>query len=180
MKFEQKKCGTHITIELLPHGVKYSLKDAKHYEAFTVAYEELGTHTWEFEERLAVFQFLAFYFFILGVVRLDRDVIEKKLTVPLWLLVAAGFYLLYRVRRIRYTVLDCDGCRLYVIQDKYHDQILKTLQTWKAEYLRSKYARIDPDNDPALELRKLSWLKAEGIITDDEFEQLKSELEDRT
>jgi len=180
MKFEQKKCGTHITFEFLPDGVKYSLKDARHYEAFTVAYEELGTNTWEFEERPAVFQFLAYNFFILGVVQLGVAGIAKQPTLPWWVLVAAFFNLLYRIRRVRYTVVDCGSSRLYVIQDTYHDQILKTLQAWKAEYLRSKYARIDRDNDPTLELRKLSWLRAEGIITDEEFEQLKSELEDCT
>jgi hypothetical protein len=86
---------------------------------------------------------------------------------------------MYRVLRVQYTVINCNDVRLFVIKDKYHDQVLKTMQAWRINHLRNKYAKLDANNDPNTELRKFAWLMSEGAITNEEFDRLRAQLTER-
>ncbi|MBW7909019.1 MAG: SHOCT domain-containing protein [Kiritimatiellae bacterium] len=179
MKIEQKKLDTRISFEFQPDGVKYSIKDKNHSEPLTVPYEEISKNTSDFEERNQWFRNVAIYLGILGVIAAGYNIANGQYKLPIWLLIAGIFFIMYRTMRVQYTVIDCSNCRLFVIKDKYHEQVLKTLQAWRANHLQSTYGKIDPNNDPNAELRKFAWLKSEGAITDDEFERLKAQLTER-
>ncbi|MGA7902283.1 MAG: hypothetical protein WCA06_06605, partial [Terrimicrobiaceae bacterium] len=47
---------------------------------------------------------------------------------PIWLAIAAVFLAMYRFLRVEYTVIDCLKNRLYLIKDRYHDQVTKAIQ----------------------------------------------------
>ena len=173
---EQKKHDTHLSFDFLPDGVKYSMKDKNHAESFTVPYEDITRNTSTFEERSQWFRNVAIYLAILGAIALAYNITHGKYSVPIWLPIAAVFFVMYRFIRVSYTVLDCANHRLYVIQDKYHDQILKTIEAWRCERLLTKYGTVDQTNDPNAELRKFQWLHSEGVITDEDVVRLRKEL----
>jgi hypothetical protein len=180
MKIEQKKLDTHIAFDFQPDGLKYSLKDKNHSESFKVRFEEISNDTSDFEERNQWYRNVAIYLGILGAIAAGYNITHGLYKLPIWLLIAAIFLIMYRVMRVQYTIIDCSDCRLYVIKDKHHDQILKALDKWKMDSLLEKYGKFDPTNDPDTELRKLGWLKSEGVITDEEYDRLKSQLTERS
>jgi hypothetical protein len=179
MKIEQKKLDTQISFDFQPDGIKYSMKDKNHSESFMVPYEEISKDTSDYEERNQWFRNVAIYLGILGAIAAGYNITHGMYKLPIWLLIAGIFFIMYRVMRVQYTVINCNDCRLFVIKDKFHDQIMKTLQAWRINHLQSKYGKLDPSNDPNNELRKFAWLKAEGAITDEEYDRLKTQLTER-
>ncbi len=179
MKIEQKKLDTRIAFDFQPDGVKYSMTDKNHSESFTIPYEEISKDTSDFEERNQWFRNVAIYLGILGAIAAGYNFRHGVYKLPIWLLIAGIFFIMYRVMRVQYTVIACSDCQLFVIKGKYHDQILKTLQAWRVNHLQTKYGKLDPNNDPNTELRKFAWLKSEGAITDEEFDRVKAQLMER-
>lgn len=58
------------------------------------------------------------------------------------------------------------------------EEFLKTLKNKVIDFLKSKYANIDKDLDTQDQLKKLIWLKEREVISQKEFEHLKSQLID--
>ena len=172
----QKKMGTEISFDFTDDGVKYAMKDKNHSESLTIPYEDITKNTSTFEERNSWFRNVAIYLGILGGISLIYNIVHTNITVPIWLILAGVFFLMYKYMRVEYTVIDCANARMYVIKDSLHEQVIKTIHAWRCEKLANKYGTINWHNDPNSELQKFAWLKAQEVITAEDYERFRVEI----
>lgn len=90
------------------------------------------------------------------------------------LLVAGWAYLRVRSKTV-YTSIPVRNGKVLVLQDKRHAEVIEALESRRVRFYR-KLAVIDPRNPPAIELRKFTWLKEQGVISEEEFETFRQKL----
>ena len=59
------------------------------------------------------------------------------------------------------------------------DEFIESLKQAKKEYFRDKYFIIDENEDSSLIIQRFHWLKSMGYITETEFQEKLSQLNDR-
>ncbi len=90
------------------------------------------------------------------------------------LLVAGWAYIRVRSKNV-YTSIPVRNGKVLVLQDKRHDEVIEALESRRVRFYR-KLAVIDLRNPPAVELRKFTWLKEQGVISEEEFETFRQKL----
>jgi hypothetical protein len=93
----------------------------------------------------------------------------------------------FKLFAIKYTLLQmapspsgANGRPLLIIKDKQHDRIFEEIKDRWRECLRSLHLRVNPANAPDKEAAKFAWLKANGVIDDEEYRVAIAELEGAT
>lgn len=170
MRYTQKKQDTEITISLDTQNIFYAIKDAKSKAEFTHPYEDIMINRYEITESNDGYKNQATYLFVVGLVLLIVGF-------GFLFLIGAGIFLfLYKRSKMRFTVIDANQKRLYILHDTKHDEIIDNLYKNRNKYLKHKYAIIEHHNDPAFELKKFQWLLDQQVITQDEFDDFKFQL----
>jgi len=85
------------------------------------------------------------------------------------------YYLTHKEYTIIPVRIGGERAHILVLRNQQHDTIIHKLQTERLKSLRLLSAP-DPANSPNEELAKLTRLRDEGAITEDEFRQLSSAL----
>lgn len=81
-------------------------------------------------------------------------------------------YLTQRYTRKAFTIIPVSKGMIRVLQDAQHDDILEQIQRRRIQALR-EHAVINHLNAPQAELKKFAWLKEQGAITGNEFENFR-------
>jgi hypothetical protein len=80
-----------------------------------------------------------------------------------------------RYGRKEFTVVPVAKGTIRVLQDAQHDRLIGEMQHRRHAALREE-AVIDDRNSPQRELRKFTWLKEQGAITEQEFETFRQKI----
>jgi hypothetical protein len=67
-----------------------------------------------------------------------------------------------------------------VIRDSQHQTIIDEIMKRRHDLLRRKHAAVDPLNATGAESRKFRWLREEGVISDQEYNDAVARLAART
>jgi hypothetical protein len=174
-ELEQKAFRTRIGYRLLEDRVDYSIRDSSGNKAlFSVKYTDLPS---KFEYRVFQPRRSALY---LAAVRVMALALMLIVLSPLesWSVlgptavcgaIAIGVLTIIKQYREKiYTAIPTARGRLLVLWGERHDEILRELESRRLRSLR-KFAEIDPQNDPAAELRKFLWLKEQGVISEEDL-----------
>ena len=177
----QKRLSTEVVYEFKEKYLKYKVKDSGGMATHNIGYEDISNEITDFEEKNAWFRQVGIYFMLLGgFFFLYNLTIAHKASLPIWVVVGIGFYITYYITSIKYEVIDVMGeVNLLVIKNhKKHDELMRKIFKTRNEYLRNKYYKIDPKENPIMETDKFKWLKNLGVITQREFEKFKKEIEE--
>jgi len=80
--------------------------------------------------------------------------------------------------RKKFTIIAThQGATIRVLHDAQHERILQLITQHRREALRT-FAVIDSTKPPQEELRKMTWLKDQGALSEQEFESFRQELLD--
>jgi hypothetical protein len=90
----------------------------------------------------------------------------------------AAAYAAHRWSRKKFTIIPTQKGAIRVLHDSQHDRILELIQQRRREALRS-FAAIDSTKPPQEELRKMTWLKEQGAISEQELESFREKLSDK-
>lgn len=88
-----------------------------------------------------------------------------------WIFVGAICVIWAHLSQVKYTVFRAEQGNIFVIQDRYHDAIIKELNDRKKSQLLRWYGEVNPENDLDNEVQKFKWLVEQGVITKEESEQ---------
>jgi hypothetical protein len=95
----------------------------------------------------------------------------------LWAVLPLGIW--YWASRVTYLVYNCGDRSLVLFKDSPSEEaveeFIETVQNQKQAYLRATYVGTQTGS-LADELRKLSWLKDNDALTQEEFDQMKASL----
>ncbi len=88
-----------------------------------------------------------------------------------WVLLGLICIIWAHFSKVKYTVFRAERGNIFVIQDKYHDQIIEELTNRKKSQLRKWYGDVNPENDLEKEIQKFKWLMDQGVISKKESEE---------
>ena len=81
-------------------------------------------------------------------------------------------------RRTRYVLVEVDRAEpVHIIADSHFDSIMEELNRRRKDLWHRLYAEYDPLADPRDELRKFEWLLERKVISLEDFEWVRSEIE---
>ncbi len=106
-----------------------------------------------------------------GLIRLLK---AAALYVPV---LAIAVYMAQRHTRKEYTIVPVQKGALRILQDGKHDDILNEIQRRRLGALR-EYAVLNHYNSAQAELKKFAWLKEQGAISGEEFENFRRRIVD--
>jgi hypothetical protein len=177
VRFQQKRGGRRVRIAINKGGVDYEIKDINGENHFHVVYEQIDPETSRIVEKNGWLLRFGILWAILGVV---LSILGGRESIPVSAVLvlfgtASVFY--YFWRKATFSVLRTERGRISIIEDKWHDDILRELNLKRVSVLRSKYLQIDHDNSPKSEIGKYNWLRRVGAITDVELSQFTSMLQ---
>jgi hypothetical protein len=97
---------------------------------------------------------------------------------PLWGIASVILFGFHFYKRRRYFLVDLNNERsIFFIADQPSKNALidfvQAMYGSRKKYLRDRYFVTNPVNDPENELRRFQWLLDEGVISENEFQQMK-------
>jgi hypothetical protein len=168
----QKKSGTELTFDFGEESLAYRLKDSNGTQTLTVDYADVKFSPLdEFVEKNDWFKYVGIVWLVIGGA---ESVMAGRLSV--WAIVGAIMLATHFFRIVRYSVLHSSEGRILVIRGAKHDTIIETIRANKRRVLREKLFFANAANPPERELAKYRYLRDEGAITNEEFEQASTAL----
>lgn len=179
MHFRQKKNKNDISIEIGENHLTYGIKDETTNRIEKVPYENILNDKYEFYESNKAFKNNAIYTGVVGAIFLAINIFYgTKLWAWIFILASPTFFYLYYRSKAAFTVIKTTGdINMFVLQDKQHDEVIKSIYKSRNNYLQENYLSIDYDNDPQREMSKFAWLFELGLINGREFQVIREEIE---
>jgi len=177
VRFQQKRGGRRVRISIDRTGVDYEIRDVSGENHFHVLYEQIDPERSRIVEKNGWLLRFGLVWTFLGAVvaSLTRP---DELSIPFIFVIfglTTTFY--YFWRKASFSVLRTERGRISIIEDRWHDDILRELNLRRVSALREKYLQIDHENNTKAEMGKYSWLRRVGAITDVELSQFNSMLQ---
>lgn len=178
-EYRQKLLSNRMRFVFGEEQLSYTFEDSQHRYRYAIDYDDVPFTQTEFTERFEALRATAILWAVLGVFYLVRAVADGAVSVTAIVLfaLAALSYLGYRKLDASFTVFDTQMGRLLIAQDKQHDEILSEIVSRRRDVILKSHGEVDLDNDPEQERAKFAWLRARGVITEDEYQEKLREIE---
>lgn len=187
--YRQSRLGVGAAFEFEDARLKYAFSDRTGEREFYVPYENIDvvnpaklTVSMQNPNLALIAVALAGVFMIAGIG--EPYPIEPALRGLAIAMVAAAVVLArLKPRVLKSTLLQLTppapgsaGLPVRVLDDQYHEAILAEIRRrWRGR-LRQLFGRINVNEDPSKQLQRLTWLRKNDVVSQDEFQQLTSEL----
>lgn len=177
MTIIQKRAGHRVEFQFGEESLKYSVKDPSGSTSFSLPYEEVPDEYSELEERRVWFRNVGYIWIIIGLCDVGYRYTESsKWVLPFWLLLGLACLGYYYLSSTHFIVYNTARGRMFVIVDKKKDQVLKELGTRRSALLKKRFARVIDPSNPDRESARFEWLKQNGVISEDEYDNLMVDL----
>jgi hypothetical protein len=169
---------------LEPNRIRLYVKDFDGETETYIPYEKLTTTTRTITQQdgrvyiaaisFGIFALIGFALYFVGTSTLMR-------WAPLWAIASVIFFGFHFYKKRSYFLLDLsDGKSIFFLANRPSREVLgrfvKSVYESRKRYLRERYYTLDPTNDSGDELAKFQWLLKEEIITESEFQVMKTSL----
>lgn len=183
MRFSQKAFLFNRTnFEFGPKKLSVYVDDGRLKVGFSVPYHEVGTHKSikSFPER-AVFR-LSLAVTLAACVSYASIYLHSPYgpTTLSGVIAVVGALMCFASRYAQFDATQipiASGNTILIFQDSQHHSIMSEIyKRRKAEMLRL-YGEVDTLAPPQLELKKFRWLKEEGVVSEQEFEEARQKID---
>lgn len=189
---KHKKYPQFRNYEIISNGVKMEIKTNEFYNEHVVKFEDIG-----FEEQITRYKpsFVSVGLFmsvVLNIIFLMIFILDSidtgKLNTGILMAVSMGIIIgisawgrsLFRFEKLKFLKGEVNLSFWYF--KKYQvevDEFIESLKQAKKEYFRNKYFVIDENEDFSLIIQRFYWLKTMEYITETEFQEKVSQLNER-
>lgn len=177
MKFHQKKGKNEIKFSLNEDHFEYFIKDESSKGEFTLPYETISSNKYQLFEKNDLFKNNAIYLLVISILFTTATLVFGIRTYYfLFILATIIMYIMYHRSKTTFTVIETGNRKVFVIQDKHHDEIIHQLFSRRNELMKKKYGKINLTTDPEIEIKRFKWLLAEKVISPKEFEDIQSQI----
>jgi hypothetical protein len=175
--FKQRRGGRRVLVSIDDAGVSYQLRDVSGETIFRASHEQIDPEMSSYTEKNGWLLRLGVTWSVLGAACAVVDP-GAGLSIPLvFTMFGAVCAVHYFWRKASFTILRTDRGKISILQGRWHDEIIRELNSRRVAALRAKFLQIDHDNHPKAEITKYTWLRMMGAITDVEHAQFKSFLQ---
>ena len=176
MNFKQRSGWVSTEFDLGEEVIHHTYRTLNMTRSRAISYASL-----ELEERSTLVSqnrfalLLGFSLLLSGVVFFALGMSESLSLAMCWLGAIASFIGAWRTRYVLVEVDRADP--VHIIADSNFDPIMEELSRRRKELWHRLYADYDPLADPRDELRKFEWLLERKVISLEDFEWVRSEIE---
>lgn len=172
MELKQKRNSNRIAYVFGEDEVKYTLEDGSGVRSFSIPYSDISRDRESLEERNQWLGNVGLLWLALGAVLTVMSFMSDTVFRPsIWLFIGLGCYAVYWFRRTRFTVLPSEKGNLLVINDALAPEILKEIETRRADQFRREYDFVAADDTPEQQRKRYKWLHSEGALSDEDLQQ---------
>jgi hypothetical protein len=186
LELKQKYLGESRQFFLEPNRIRLITKNINGENEYYIGYESISTTTRTVTQQKGLLRVIGIMFVIFALTQLTLYFITKFSEYIAFAIILAGVSLVffalnfYQIRR--YILVDLDNKKsIFFIADKPSSEqlasFIKSLYQARKQYLRKKYYMINPSNSPQGELQKFQFLLNEEIISEAEFQAMKTALD---
>jgi len=184
LELQQKHLNEHRFFSLEPNRIRLYVKDFDGEIETYIPYEKVTKTTRTITQQDGRLYIAAISFGIFALIGLLLNFVGASTLMrwtPLWAIASFVFFGFHFYKKRQYLLLDLtDHTSIFFLANKPSksdlSQFLKLTYDARKKYLRDKYYAIDPANEPNDELGKFQWLLKEEIITEAEFQIMRSSL----
>lgn len=172
MEIVQKRFSNKATFSFGDSDLRYTIRDSSSSQSFSIPYGSIRDDVGEFEERNVWYRNVGIFWVGLGLLQVGTYFAEHgQLRGSIWLTLGLVCFVVYWTAKTSFSVIDTEKGRLFIIKNAQHEQIMKELETRRAEQWRQWYGHVDLANDPEKEIGKFQWLKERKIISETEYNE---------
>ena len=170
-EFMQEKGGLSLEVKLLDNNLVYKMsKDGTQIDTI-IPYDKIKVGRVRFNKsnlRFKIFGSLfVSIFFILWF--FSNSISYLSLFI---LLIGVLCFIQLNLDKVKYVTLKTETFDIYAIDDPEGNEILDRILAKRNLILKEKFGKLFRENGVDNELKRLANLREEGVLTDDEFENL--------
>lgn len=184
IELRQKYLNEQRDFFLEPNRIRLYTKDLDGEVETYVQYENITPTTRTITQQdgrlyiaaisFGIFALIGFVLYLIGIPSLMR-------WAPLWGIASVIFFGFHFYKRRRYFLIDLANQQSIFFHANKPSQdelskFVKSIYEWRKKYLREKYFVINSTNDPNSEVEKFRFLLSEEIITESEYQEMKTLL----
>ncbi len=188
--FTQKTFGLKKKYTFKEKGLEIEFTDKDGDFSFFINFDNISPrenvriHTKRKANVLKYGLIIALLTLIRGFLTAKTDLQTTFIVISLSLAIGIGAYVYYYLTKMKYYSVGLeDGKITRILYDKptveeaeeFIDEIFKR----RKQFYRDNYFNIDYENDKQSELNKIKWLKSENIITENEFNVVVDEINEK-
>ncbi|RYF31393.1 MAG: hypothetical protein EOO23_02725 [Comamonadaceae bacterium] len=172
MEIKQSRHSNRIRYVFGEDQVQYSLQDGSGSRSFSVQYTEISRDRQVLEERNQWLRNVGLLWLLLGGgITVASFLGEGPAKLSFWLWLGAFCYAVYRLRWTRFTILPTDKGNLLVIDDAEGPRVIQELESRRAAQFLREYDFIDENETPEQQRKRFKWLRSEGALSEEEFQE---------
>jgi hypothetical protein len=174
----QKSHAFRVSIKMLEQNLQYSVKRMGEELEATIPFEDLTDNLKRTSQGTPFLFFLGMIFFLFFCFTTAKDsrLHFPQLGVLLLILSPVCVFICFTVEKVKLLSLQGVKYNVYVLNNAEGRAFIESIRKQRKAYLREAYGKIRWENDPAKEIDRLRFLCSQGIISDEEFRQLKEDL----
>lgn len=171
MEIIQKRFSNQATFFFGKDELKYTIKDSSGTQSFSVEYGSIPKDMNELEEQNPWYRNMGIFWVSIGTLQIAMRFFESgHLKGSMWITLGLPCLLLYMLAKTKYSVINTEDGRIFIIQNKQHDRILDELNKRRISQWRQWYADVNLSNESAKEIGKFEWLRDQNVISKDEYQ----------
>ena len=182
---KQKSLSEIREFTLEPNRIRVHVKNINGDNEFFVGYDAITTTTRTVTQQNGRIYLLAIFwglFALLGLIIELTQMVDLRGVSVLFALASIMFFGLHLFQKRRYFVVDLVNKHslLFIANKPTPEQLadfIKSLYQARRDFYRKKYYVINPEEDPNEQLGRLKWLLTLEIISEAEFQTMKTSLD---
>ena len=183
---EQSRWGVKSRFDM-GETLGFWTEDASGSKSFSTPFENIdfGNRSMIVQKAPKLMRFLSYGLYVAFGAFLFMNMVQIELG-PLWFIVSALLVTPLALSQVTswfdvgvtlLPVANIPGGVLRVVHDGHEEEIIADLAARKRERVRSVFARLDLNRDPAQEVAKFDWLLANGFIDATEHGDSRAKIE---
>ncbi len=161
----QKRFSTRTRFEFGAAEFAYRLDTDGSSRTYRMEYAELSADRETLVERNSWWRNVGLLWMLLGVVSAVLTYTEQQtLRLTIWLWLGMICYAVYHFRVIRYRIIPADRCNVVIIDDASGAEVMRELETRRAQQLRQRFDYLVVDEHPDQQRNRIQWLGKQGAL----------------
>ena len=177
MDISQKSFSNKTRFEFGEENLGFTVEDKSGSQSFIVAYGSIPTDVGMIEEKNIWYRNVGLLWSLIGFFIMAQSYLSHgELIGSFWFILGIGCLIVYWVVKTRYTVIDTQKGRLFIINNEQRDIIMEEIDTRRKGQWYSWYGTINFENQPSNEINKYIWLLEKDVISEKEYNESVSQI----
>ncbi len=167
MEFVQKRMATQTWFTFDERELNHRVRDNSGEQEFSVEYGAIPPSKRAVFNRNNWLRNVGLIWCVIGVIQLGLALTSGGgLTGSgFWLMIGLGCLAFYRLTWSEFTLLDTPEGSIWIIRDKQHEEILKTITEKRKSQLLAWYHGLDFSDAPEREVQTVEWLMKQEVLS---------------